>query len=85
MDQAFDRGWAVIVYLLGCFSLAWHLLHGFQSAFQTMGWNHSKYTSMIRSIGIGYAVLVPLIFALMPLFFYFDIEPINIGSITLLF
>lgn len=85
MDEAFDRGWAVIVYLLGCFSLAWHLLHGFQSAFQTMGWNHSKYTSMIRSIGIGYAVLVPLIFALMPLFFYFDIEPINIGSITLLF
>ena len=85
MDQAFDRGWAVVVYLLGCFSLAWHLLHGFQSAFQTMGWNHSKYTSMIRSIGFGYAVLVPLIFALMPLFFYFDIEPINIGSITLLF
>jgi succinate dehydrogenase / fumarate reductase cytochrome b subunit len=85
MDQAFDRGWAVAVYLLGCFSLAWHLLHGFQSAFQTMGWNHSRYTSMIRSIGIGYAVLIPLIFALMPLFFYFDISPINIGSITLLF
>lgn len=85
MDAAFDRGWAVVVYLLGCFSLAWHLLHGFQSSFQTMGWNHSKYTSLIRSIGVGYAILVPLIFAFMPLFFYFDIEPINIGSITLLF
>lgn len=85
MDQAFERGWAVAVYLLGCFSLTWHLLHGFQSAFQTMGWNHSKYTGLIRSIGLGYAVAIPVIFALMPLFFYFNIEPINIGSITLLF
>ena len=61
------------------------MIQRFQSAFQTMGWNHSKYTGLIRSIGVGYAVAVPLIFALMPLFFYFNIEPINIGSITLLF
>ena len=85
MTEVFKNPVAVVIYLLGCFSLAWHLLHGFQSAFQTMGWNHGKYTSMIRSIGVGYAVIVPLIFALMPLFFYFGIEPINIGSITLLF
>jgi succinate dehydrogenase / fumarate reductase cytochrome b subunit len=85
MTEVFKNPVAVVIYLLGCFSLSWHLLHGFQSAFQTMGWNHGKYTSMIRSIGVGYAVIVPLIFALMPLFFYFGIEPINIGSITLLF
>jgi succinate dehydrogenase / fumarate reductase cytochrome b subunit len=70
--------------MAGCFSLGWHLLHGFQSAFHTMGWNHRKYTAMIRSIGFGFSVIVPLIFALMPVFMYFGWS-LNIGSITLLF
>jgi succinate dehydrogenase / fumarate reductase cytochrome b subunit len=84
MDEVFAKEWAVIVYVLGCFSLAWHLLHGFQSAFQTLGWKHRKYAVLIERIGVGYAVLVPLIFALMPIFMYFNIE-IPLGNLTFLF
>lgn len=84
MQDIFAQEWVVVLYVAGCFSLGWHLLHGFQSAFHTMGWNHRKYTAMIRSIGFGFSVIVPLIFALMPVFMYFGWS-LNIGSITLLF
>jgi succinate dehydrogenase / fumarate reductase cytochrome b subunit len=84
MKDVFSQEWVLIVYILGCFSLAWHLLHGFQSAFQTMGWNHRQYAPLIRSIGLGFSVIVPLIFALMPVFMYFGWE-IPAGGLTLLF
>lgn len=84
MDEVFASGISVIIYVAGCFSLAWHLLHGFQSAFQTLGWKHRKYAKLIERIGIGYAIIVPLIFALMPIFMYFDIA-LPIGNLTLLF
>lgn len=62
----------VVVYILGVISLAWHLLHGFQSAFQTFGWNHKRYTPLIKAVGAAFSVIVPLIFALMPLAFYLN-------------
>jgi succinate dehydrogenase / fumarate reductase cytochrome b subunit len=84
MKDVFSQEWVIVVYLLGCFSLAWHLLHGFQSAFQTMGWNNRIYTPLVRNIGIGFSVIIPLVFALMPVFLYFGWE-IPAGSLTLLF
>jgi succinate dehydrogenase / fumarate reductase cytochrome b subunit len=84
MQAVFSNGWVVLIYVLGCFSLAWHLLHGVQSAFHTMGWNHRRYTPVIRNLGIGFSVLVPLIFAAMPLFMYFG-WALPIGGLTLLF
>ncbi len=65
-----DNLLVVIIYVLGVISLAWHLLHGFQSAFQTLGINHKKYTPIIKVAGIGFSIIVPLIFALMPIAFY---------------
>jgi len=84
MKDVFTQEWVVILYVLGCFSLAWHLLHGFQSAFQTMGWNNKKYFPVVRQIGAWFSVLVPLIFALMPVFMYFGWE-IPSGGLTFLF
>jgi succinate dehydrogenase / fumarate reductase cytochrome b subunit len=46
------------------------LLHGFASAFQTMGWNHKKYTPIIKGIGFWYSILISLIFAAMPIAVY---------------
>lgn len=60
----------VIVYILGVFSLCWHLLHGFQSAWQTFGVNHKKYTPILKAIGVGYSIIICLLFAAMPLAFY---------------
>jgi succinate dehydrogenase / fumarate reductase cytochrome b subunit len=58
------------VYVLGCVSLAWHLLHGFQSAFRTLGISNKKYLTLFNSVGIGFSIIVPLAFALMPVSFY---------------
>ena len=68
----FQSSWVVIVYVFGMISLAWHLLHGFQSAFQTFGINHKKFTPIIKSIGVAYSIAIPLLFALMPISIYFD-------------
>jgi succinate dehydrogenase / fumarate reductase cytochrome b subunit len=58
---------SVTLYVLGCISLAYHLLHGFQSAFQTFGLNHPILTPMIKSIGVAFSIIVPLVFASIPL------------------
>jgi len=70
MKSTFQEEWVVIVYVLGCVSLAWHLLHGFQSAFRTLGVSNKKYLSLLNVLGIGFSVIVPLVFAMMPLSFY---------------
>jgi len=64
--------WVVIVYVLGVISLCWHLLHGFQSAFQTFGINHKRYTPILKGIGVVYSVVICLLFALMPISIYLD-------------
>lgn len=71
MKEVFASPFPVVLYLVGCISLAYHLLHGFQSAFQTMGWNHPKYTPFIKCLGAGFSILIPLIFAAMPIAMHF--------------
>lgn len=70
MKVEFSELWVVIVYVLGCISLGYHLAHGFQSAFKTMGVHNKKYHAMISSVGYGFSIIVPLAFALMPISFY---------------
>lgn len=67
---AFSQEWVVITYLLGLVALALHLLHGFQSAFQTLGLTHPKYTPLVKGLGYAFAILVPIGFASMPIYFY---------------
>lgn len=71
MKTEFSFLWVVIVYVIGCISLAYHLAHGFQSAFKTLGVHNKKYNKMLVSIGYGFSVIVPLVFAMMPISFYF--------------
>jgi succinate dehydrogenase / fumarate reductase cytochrome b subunit len=70
MQEEFANPIVVLVYVFACFSLFWHLLHGFQSAFQSMGWNHPKYNGIISKLGTAFAIIVPLLFALMPIAFH---------------
>lgn len=70
MKEVFAELWVIIFYVLGMISLSYHLMHGFQSAFQTMGWNHKKYTPAIKMIGFWFSVFVPLVFSLMPIAMY---------------
>ncbi len=70
MQEVFSQLWVVVLYVLSMISLSYHLLHGFQSAFQTLGINHKKYTPLIRAAGIIYSILLPVLFAAMPVVIY---------------
>ena len=59
------------VYVLGVISLFWHLLHGVQSAMQTFGANHKRYTPIIKGVGFVYSLVICLLFASMPLAMHF--------------
>jgi succinate dehydrogenase / fumarate reductase, cytochrome b subunit len=73
MVEVFENPIVVILYVLAMISLAYHLLHGFQSAFQSLGINHKKYTPAIKKTGIAFSILIPLMFAAMPVALHFDL------------
>lgn len=60
------------LYVLSFVFLALHLLHGFQSAFQSVGFNHSRYTPMIKKVANAYGVLVPLGFVIIAVFHFIN-------------
>lgn len=70
--EAFKQGWYVALYVIAMGALAFHMIHGFSSAFQTLGLDHKKYIGTIKFLGIWiFGVLIPLGFAAMPLYFFF--------------
>ncbi|MEO6521750.1 MAG: succinate dehydrogenase cytochrome b subunit [Mucilaginibacter sp.] len=70
--ETFSQWWYVIIYVIAMGALSFHLLHGFQSAFRTMGWVHRKYTPVVYFIGTWlFAVIIPIGFAAMPVVYFF--------------
>ncbi len=59
------------VYFIGSLFLGWHLWHGFQSVFQTFGFNHPKYTPWIKRLGFVLAIAFGLGFASFPVWAFF--------------
>ena len=60
LQHKFTHPARVGVYVLAFVFLALHLLHGFQSAFQSVGFRHNKYTPIIKKLGTIYAIVIPL-------------------------
>lgn len=63
---------ATIGYVLAMLALAFHLWHGFQSAFQSIGATSSKVTPIIKLFGKLFSVIVPLLFAIIPIYIHFS-------------
>lgn len=63
------------LYWLSFVFLGFHLKHAFQSAFQSLGLNHTKYTPAIKVIGTIYAILISVGFAIIPFYFLFIYSP----------
>lgn len=60
----------VIFYVVSMVVVGFHLWHGFWSSFQTLGLNHRRYTPFIKTVGMVYAVGVPFLFAVIPVWMY---------------
>lgn len=72
VEASFAQWWIVLIYLIGLLALAYHLQHGFQSAFQTLGLNHKKYTPLIHSLGRIFSIVLPLGYAIIPILYLGD-------------
>jgi len=65
---------ATILYVIAMAVLAFHLLHGFQSAFQSLGLNNPNWTPKIKFFGTAFAIVVPLLFAIIPVYIHFFLK-----------
>jgi len=68
--SAFQNILYTAFYVLSMLMLSFHLSHGVSSAFQTLGLSTSKYEKIINFVGKSIAVLIPLIFASIPITLY---------------
>ncbi|MBT1702383.1 succinate dehydrogenase cytochrome b subunit [Chryseosolibacter indicus] len=72
VDFAYSHLWYTAIYVISMAILAFHLYHGFGSAFQTLGLNHVKYNPVIKFIGVAFAIIVPALFALIPIVMFLN-------------
>ena len=70
--RAYTQWWYVAIYVFSMLMLAFHLWHGFASSFQTLGMNHLKYNTVINFVGKAFAIIVPALFALIPLWMFLN-------------
>lgn len=71
--EHFQNPIIVVIYIAGVILLSLHLMHGFQSAFQSMGANHRKYTPAIKLFGKVYSILIPLGFIIIAVYHFFNL------------
>lgn len=70
LQHKFHDPMRVGLYVLAFIFLALHLMHGFQSSFQSVGFNHSRYTPIIKLLSNIYAVVVPLGFIIIAVYHF---------------
>jgi succinate dehydrogenase / fumarate reductase cytochrome b subunit len=70
VSSAFSSPLYVVIYILAMVVAAVHVSHGFWSAFQTVGANHSKYMPLIRTVGLAFAVVVGIGFGFLPIYIF---------------
>jgi succinate dehydrogenase / fumarate reductase cytochrome b subunit len=71
VQQAFSSPWYSGFYVVALILLAYHLRHGFQSAFQTIGMKGKKYEGFLNIVAFVVWFVLPLGFAILPVYFYF--------------
>tara|TARA_R110001583_G_scaffold15501_2_gene63826 strand:- start:4464 stop:5141 length:678 start_codon:yes stop_codon:yes gene_type:complete len=71
LHHKFENPLRVGAYVIAFALLALHLMHGFQSAFQSIGFNN-KYTKSVKSLGTIYSIVIPLGFIIIALFHHFN-------------
>ena len=70
VKTAFSEWWYSSIYVLAMILLGTHLNHGFQSAFQSVGLRHKKYTPTIKMLGTGFSISITIGFISFPIYFF---------------
>ena len=61
--------WYDLLYVVGSIFLGLHLSHGFWAAFQTIGWNDTKWLKRLEVVAYIYAIIIAVGFSVIPLYF----------------
>jgi succinate dehydrogenase / fumarate reductase cytochrome b subunit len=64
--------WYVALYVVAQAALGYHLWHGFRSSLQSLGLNYREYNFTLYGTGYAFSIVVPLLFALIPLVIFFN-------------
>jgi len=78
--EAFANPAYSIFYIVALVFLGYHLRHGFQSAFQTLGLRTKSYIKLLDAIAVFFWLVIPLGFATMPIYFLWFHKASNIVS-----
>ena len=70
VQAKFSNPLYVFVYIIAMIVVAYHISHGFWSAFQTVGANHPRYLPFIRSVGLGFSIIIGIGFGLLPIYIF---------------
>lgn len=63
--------WKTLLYCVGFVFLAMHLLHGFQSSLQSVGFNN-KYSRGLKKFTTAFAIIVPLGFMIIAIYHHLN-------------
>jgi len=64
----------VMIYVAAMIAIFLHLLHGFKSSFQSLGIINSRTKKYIQTVGMLYALAIPILFAIIPIFIYLGLN-----------
>ena len=70
--SAYGELWYVSLNILAFIALGYHLLHGFYSAFKTLGAYPSKLSRGLYYLGIGFTLIITAGFIVIPVFVYIN-------------
>lgn len=62
LTLTFGRWWVLLIYILWFVAVWFHLVHGFWSMFQTIGWNSQIWMKRLKVIGVIVATVIMLMF-----------------------
>lgn len=68
VERVFSSPGYVIFYVFSMIVAAFHVKHGFWSAFQTLGANHPKYMPLIRAVSLIFSFCVGAGFGFIPIY-----------------
>jgi len=71
VTMLFGNMWYSIIYIISFIALGIHLNHAIQSGFQSLGWEHSKYTPCIKKLSTVYAIVIAVGFSIIPIYFIY--------------
>jgi succinate dehydrogenase / fumarate reductase cytochrome b subunit len=66
----FKMEWVVGVYVVSMIAMLYHLLHGVNSAFRSLGVYHKRWMGIIEFSAKAFAIVISLGFAVIPVFVY---------------